>query len=130
MQRRSLVTIVCFSYAAYGAAALWRALLVGIVRPHHHLGAWFILAILGLLCYGMATRRRWARGLGLFVGIGSLMIWAMVLLWGYAFSGFSSRSGEPTLSFFLVAAFLPGFLFSIALLVLLAKPLPREEREH
>jgi hypothetical protein len=121
MQRRSIVTIVCFSYAVYGAAVLWRALLAGIVRPHHHLGPRFVLAILGLLCYGMATRRRWAQGLGLFVGIDGAAL-------GYAFSGFSSRSGEPTLSFFLVAAFLPGFLCSIALLALLAKPLPREER--
>jgi hypothetical protein len=34
----------------------------------------------------MQRRRRWARGLGLAVGIGSLPLWALVILWGYAFS--------------------------------------------
>jgi hypothetical protein len=111
MQRRSLVTIMCFSYAAYGAAVLWRALLVGIVRPQHHLGPWFILAILGLLCYGMATRRRWARALGLFVGVGSLMLWAMVLLWGTLSAGLAAaRVNRPSL-FSWWRRFCRGFYF-------------------
>jgi hypothetical protein len=51
----------------------------------------------------------------------------MVGVWVYAFSGFSSRSGEQTLfSLEMAAGVLPQLLFSVALLVLLAKPLVDE----
>jgi biotin transporter BioY len=130
MERRSIATVVCFVYAAFCVAILGHALVKGIMRPQHHVGPWLICAVLGLLCYGMATRRRWARALGLVVGIGGLLFWAMVSVWLYAFSGFSSRSGEQEISAWMVAALLPPFFFSIALLVLLVRPLPGEELGH
>ena len=127
MQRRYVVIAVSFAYAAYWAAILLHRLLPGVARPHQSLAPWLIGAILGLLCYGMATRRRWARGLGLVVAIGSLILWTMVGLWIHAFSGFSSKSGEQTLfSLEMVAGVLPQLLFSVALLVLLARPLVDE----
>jgi hypothetical protein len=127
MQRRYVVMIVSFAYAAYWAAILLHRLFAGVTRPRTSLAPWLIGAILGLLCYAMATRRPWARGLGLVVAIGSLILWTMVGVWVYAFSGFSSRSGEQTLfSLGMAAGVLPQLLFSVALLVLLAKPLVDE----
>ena len=127
MQRRYVAMTVSFAYAAYWAAILLHRLFAGVTRPRPNLAPWLIAAILGLLCYAMATRRRWARGLGLVVAIGSLILWTMVGVWVYAFSGFSSRSGEQTLfSLGMAAGVLPQLLFSVALLVLLAKPLVNE----
>ena len=95
-----------------------------------HLAPWLICAILGLLCYGMATRRAWARALGLAVGIASLPFWGAAILWGYAFSGFSSKSGEPTLISPLLWAIMPALILSIALIALLVRPLRGEERSR
>jgi hypothetical protein len=124
MQRWFVATVVSFGYAAYWAAILLHGLFAGLTRPHPRLAPWLIVAILGLLCYAMATRRRWARGLGLVVAIGGLILWTMVGLWLYALSGFSSRSGDPTLfSWEMATGVLPQLLFSVALIVLLAQPL-------
>jgi len=124
MQRWFVVTIVSFGYAAYCAAILLHGLFAGLTRPHPRLGPWLIVATLVLLGFATATRWRWARALGLVVAIGGLILWTMAGLWLYAFSGFSSRSGEPTLfSREMVAGILPQILFSVALLVLLARPL-------
>lgn len=127
MQRRYVVMIVSFAYAAYWAAILLHRLFAGVTRPHLSLAPWLIGAILGLLCYAVVTRRRWARGLGLVVAIAGLILWTMAGVWLYVFSGFSSQSGDPTLfSLGMMAAVLPLLLFSIALLVLLARPLVDE----
>jgi hypothetical protein len=124
MQRRLVVTIVCFAYAAYCTVILWHGLLASIARPRGHLAPWLICGTLGLLCYGMASRRGWARGLGLVVGIVSLPLWGAVILWGYVFSGFSSKSGEPTFDSPMLWGIAPPVVLSIALVVLLVKPLP------
>ena len=128
MHRRNIVTIVSFTYAACWAAILLHRLFAGVTRPHLSVASWLIGAILGLLCYAMVTRRRWARGLGLVVAITGLILWTMAGVWGYVFSGFSSQSGHPTLFSWGMVAVLPLFLFSIALLVLLARPLVDETR--
>jgi hypothetical protein len=130
MQRWRVVTYVCFAYLAYFIATLWHGLVASIGRPRGHLTPWFVCAALGLLFYGMATRRRWARGLGLAVGIGSLPLWALAILWGYAFSGFSSKSGEPTFFSPLLWGIVPPLGLSIALIALLVKPLPAEVRSE
>jgi hypothetical protein len=126
MRRRYIVMIVSFGYAAYWAVILLHRLLAGVTRPHLSLAPWLIGAILGLLCYGLVTRRRWARGLGLVVAIAGLILWTMAGVWGYVFSGFSSQSGDPTLFSWGMVAVLPLLLFSLALLVLLARPLVDE----
>jgi hypothetical protein len=119
MHRRVVVAIVSFAYAAYWAAIPLHGLFTGVTRPHPKLAPWLIVTILGLLCYGMATRRRWAHALGLVVAIGGLILWTIVGLWIYAFSGFSSRSGNPTLfSWEMAVGVLPQLLFSVALLAL------------
>lgn len=124
MQRWFIATVLAFGYAAYWAAILLHGLFAGVARPHPRLAPWLFVAILGLVGYAMATRRRWARGLGLVVAIGGLILWTMVGLWLYIFSGFSSRSGDPTLfSREIVAGVLPQLLFSVALIALLARPL-------
>lgn len=130
MQRRSVVTFVCFAYLVYCAIILGHGLLASIARPRGHLAPWLICATLGLLCYGMATRRGWARGLGLVVGIASLPLWGAVILWGYAFSGFSSKSGEPTLYSPMLWGIVPPLVLSIALIVLLVRPLPGDDPRH
>jgi hypothetical protein len=130
MQRRKTVTIVAFLYTAYCTLIMGRSLLVGLVRPSRvQFGPWILCAALGLLCYGLTTRRPWARPLGLFVGIFSLFLLGIALLWGYAFSGFSSRSGQPEFSIRLLAGLLPALLCSLTLLALLIKPLPEEDRD-
>jgi len=126
MQRRTVVTIISFAYAACCIAILWRRLLRGVVRPGVGLGPLLICALLGLLCYGLVARRTWARGLGLFVGIGGVILWPMVTFGLYVFSGFSSRSGQPAFSLALVMPVLLPLLLSIALVVLLARPLVSE----
>ena len=124
MQRWFVDTVLSFGYAAYCAAILLHGFFAGSTRPHPRLGPWLIVAILVLLGYAMATRRRWARALGLVVAIGGLILWTMAGLWLYAISGFSSRSGEPTLfSWEMAAGVLPQILFSVTLFVLLARPL-------
>src|SRR5271166_1833652 len=130
MQRRSVAVLVCVAYFAYCSVILSHALLAGVARPRGHMAPWFICATLGLLCYGMYARRSWARVLGLVVGIGSLLFWAMVYIWGYAFSGFGSRSGEPTFYFPMLWAIVPPVVLSISLIVLLAKPLPGDALRH
>jgi hypothetical protein len=123
MQRRNVVVIVSFAYAAYWTAILLHRLFAESMRPHFRVIPWLVGGILGLLCYAMATRRRWARALGLVVAAAGLVFWSLVGVWLYAFSGFSSRSGNPTLfSFAMGAGVLPQLLFSVALLVLLARP--------
>jgi hypothetical protein len=125
MQRRSVVTFVCFGYLAYCVVILRHGLVSSIARPRGHLASWLICATLGLLCYGMWTHRGWARGLGLAVGIASLPLWGAAILWGYAFSGFSSKSGAPTF-YSPVWGIVPPILLSIALIVLLVRPLTDE----
>jgi len=124
MRRQSAVTTVSIGYAIYSVAILSRGLLTSVVRPRGHLSSWFICAILALLAFGMVTKQRWARGLGLFVGVAGSFLWSLAIVWLYAFSGFSSRSGEPTFFSWVVWACVPPLLLSIALIVLLAKPLP------
>ncbi len=126
MQRRIAATLVAFAYAAYSVAMLWHGLLRALARPRGNLGSWVICAVLALLCYGMATRQRWARAIGLIIGVASLPLWAAVMFWGYAFSGFSNRSGEPGFSLALVIPVLVPLLCSLALVVLLARPLADE----
>jgi hypothetical protein len=130
MQRRSVVAFLCFAYLAYCVVILRHGLLSGIARPRGHLAPWLICAILGLLCYGMSTRRAWARALGLAVGIASLPLWGAAILWGYAFSGFSSKSGEPTLVSPLLWAIIPPLMLSIALIALLVRPLRGDESSN
>lgn len=121
MQRRYVVMIVSFAYAGYWVTILLHRLFAGMTPPR--MAPWLIVIILGLLCYGVATRQRWARGLGLVVALGGLILWTMAGLWIYTFSGFSSRSGEQTLfSLGMLGGVLPQLLFSVALLVLLARP--------
>ena len=50
MQRRSVVTFVCFAYLVYCAVILGHGLLASIARPRGHLAPWLICATLGLLC--------------------------------------------------------------------------------
>jgi hypothetical protein len=81
MQRWKTVTIVAFLYTAYCILIMGRSLLVGLVRPSRvQFAPWILCAVLGLLCYGLTTRRPWARTLGLCVGIFSLFIWGIALL--------------------------------------------------
>jgi hypothetical protein len=123
MQRRTIATVVSFAYAIYWIPLLWRGLLRGLARPRVGLGPLLICALLALLCYGMAARRTWARGLGLLVGIGGIILCPLGIFGLYIFSGFSSRSGRPTFSLALVLPVLPLLLLSGALVVLLARPL-------
>ena len=127
MQRRSVVTLVCFAYLAYCVVILWHGLLSSIARPRGHLAPWLICTTLGLLCFGMATRRGWARGLGLLVGIASLPLWGAAILWGYAFGGFSGKSGEPTFFSPVLWGIVPPLVLSVTLVVLLVRPLPGGE---
>jgi hypothetical protein len=113
MRRQSAVTTVSIGYAIYCVAILSRGLLTGVVRPRGHLSPWFICAILALLAYGMITKQRWARSLGLFVGVAGSFLWSLVIVWLYAFSGFSSRSGETTFFSWAVWASVPPLLLSI-----------------
>jgi hypothetical protein len=94
MRRQSAVTTVSIGYAIYGVAILSRGLLTSVVRPRGHLSPWFICAILALLAYGMVTKQRWARGLGLLVGVAGSFLWSLAIVWLYAFSGFNSRLGR------------------------------------
>ena len=129
MQRRSAVTFVCFAYLAYCVVILRHGLVSSITRPRGHMGPWLICATIGLLCYGMVTHRGWARGLGLAVGIASLPLWGAAIVGGYVFSGFSSKSGEPTFYSPVLWAIVPPVLLSIALIVLLVRPLTDEPRQ-
>jgi cytochrome bd-type quinol oxidase subunit 2 len=125
MQRRSLATIVCFVYAAYWGAVLFHGLRFGTVGNRLHLVPWLIFAILGLLCYGMAVGRSWARGAGLAVAIGGLILWPVSMVAIYFFSLFGDEAFSPRM----VQGIVPPLVFSILLVVLFAKPLPAE-REH
>src|ERR1700691_803454 len=122
MPRQRIATFMCFVIALAWLAIMWRSMLAGLVRHQVRLGPWMISALLGLLCYGIATHRRWARWLGLIVTTGSLLIWPMVMMWAYVFSGFSNRSGSPAVSPWMILIVAPPMLFSLALFVMFVRP--------
>ncbi len=117
MQRRHLGAITSLIFAAFWALLCWRWAADGHSEK--------ILPVPGLSCgyfivisAGIFTGQRWARWLGLAGAIALLTLLSIVLVGGY----FISLFGDQTLGLKEASPFFAGIAISVALIMLLARP--------
>ena len=118
MQRRHLGAVTSLIFAAFWAL-IWLRWAAdghsGKILPVPALSCAYFVVVSG----GLFTGQRWARWLGLVAAIALLALLSIVVVGGYVISLF----GDQVLGLSEASPFLAGMALSVALIVLLARPL-------